>query len=196
MDEWWAETSGVLNFAHKRVKVKFGHIEALWIRQLGAPGKSIEKEKRALWRAWTREEKPSWSDSIVPHRQDFITSRRLPLQRQQDRSPKPEPENGDSRRSCQVPDWVTAIVPEPFTPDELEEELWILEDQGKVPTGTYSRMYGKGLIRTFHLNGSRKVNDYRLTREEDEEAERLEVRGMDVDEQGRLEREVWRRRGR
>lgn len=38
--------------------------------------------------------------------------------------------------------WVAELVPEPFTLDEIEEEVWTMEDDGRVPTGTWKRLHG------------------------------------------------------
>ncbi|ORX38719.1 hypothetical protein BD324DRAFT_608093 [Kockovaella imperatae] len=52
---------------------------------------------------------------------------------------------GRRRRAASrgVPSWVGEVVHECFGYDEIEAEVWRLEMDGRIPTGTWRRMYGE-----------------------------------------------------
>ena len=53
-----------------------------------------------------------------------------------------------------VPSWVGEVVNECFGYDQVEEEVWNLELEGKIPTGTWRRMYGQ---RAFNKAGKARI---------------------------------------
>jgi len=133
MDDWWAETSGVLNVARQRAKAQLSTVKRTWKEQ-SARGEYISETKR-IRDMWRKEVKPSW---------DYLP--RYPERR----SPRGEhccfhfggSADGDNCPYLAVPDWVVAIVPEPFGMDEIEEEVWGLECEGRVPVGSWRSFRG------------------------------------------------------
>lgn len=191
LEAWWAEVSGVLNMLYEQVKSTFKEVEREWAKCSELERSCSKKErKRHLGWEWARKMKLASSRDEISHLSLIRRSASCEINTEQ-RGP-----NGSLKRRLSrteqvdaVPSWVTDLVPEPFTLDELEKDRWRLEDQGRIPTATYTRIYGKDLVR-------RAQKAYKLSRGEEEVAARSGLRSIDVDERTRLERAQWRLMGR
>ena len=176
LDEWWAESSGVLNMARKVALTDMS--QALKGLRLGAEaaGSSWAKELRSLDQVFKREPER-------PRRQ---------------RTAKSTVDVPEAHSVSAVAHWAACMVLPPFHIDEFEKEIWKLEETGQIPTGTWTRMYGgaalHGCIRPSVASG--KSPHWPLSPAEEDQARQDGLRGVDKDERDRQEREGWRRKRR
>ena len=157
----------MLNAAHRRVKMRLSVKDEEWQRAIKQAGADLGLERRLLHSAWAMEKKPQWGTPQLSRRTDSMKAR-------------------DKATQSGIPGWVADIVPEPFGPDEIEEEVWRLEESGAVPSGTFTRLYGRDAK-------PRPSGEFGLlTVTEVDEAAKLGVRSVDIDEKVKRDRERWR----
>lgn len=201
LDGWWAQTSGVLNAAHARVRVVLRQVEAAWVGCIRQAGGNARKAIKLLAVVWSEEEKPVWDETGLRTR---LTVGQLRASKGESRRRREklerlvkQPDSAvASLGHMRVPGWVVDVVPEPFGADEVEEEVWELESRGRVPTGTFSRMRARGMIGAaerydYGLGGA---DDFGLSAREEMKAAEMGLRTVDLDAAQKAERADWRRK--
>ena len=163
LDDWWLTSSGILNMARQRVRESLKKAEKDWEWAVEVMGGDVVREKKGLKKYWEDEEKPGWSDPGSDQSMflggGFGLGR--PLARSKSgASVRPDGRPGGLKKQPSflgrpdhtspakgVPSWVGEVVNECFGYDEIEAEVWRLELDGKIPTGTWRRMYGERAFR-------------------------------------------------
>ena len=135
MNEWWAEMSGVLNAAKARVDVQRHDLNTVWAAHAKAEQAHGKKRLRRLWQ---HESKPSWlcRAGLEPDRICGLDLFGVGWARHG------QPGQGGEAHLIDVPSWVIDVVPEPYGMDEIEEEVWRLECEGRVPVGSLRSFRG------------------------------------------------------
>ena len=170
LDDWWLTTSGVLNVAHSRVSADLQSAEKEWEWAVEVIGGDVRREKKALMKVRDEELKPAWIDvnDDGPWPWGAASTMKSDLSKLVRRSSNTVPDDsnwgsgglsrmasksGKKRKSMielhaekeayrqDVPGWVAELVSECFGYDQVEEEVWKLELNGKISTGTWKRMY-------------------------------------------------------
>jgi hypothetical protein len=176
------------------------------MRLVEEAGGHVGKEMKRLKVMWNEEDKPVWDETGLRtklsvgqvRRASAVAARREKLEQLVKRTGYRRTDRTEGR-ATRVPGWVIEVVPEPFGADEVEEEVWMLEAQGRVPTGTFSRLRARGLV-LGHDGASERLSvehgcDFGLNTREQVVAAEMGLRTMDIDEKHKAERAAWRPKG-
>ena len=172
LDDWWLRSCGILNIARSRVKARLKGAQRDWEWAVSVMGGDVTSERKGLKRAWAEEDKPGWTTtldgvtdlggwkSMAPGLVRRQSSRKSSKRMSFEGFPRSQSAvarhrslaEGRGGRSVDltgkvrprgVPKWVGEVVNECFGYDQVEEEVWRLEGEGRIPTGTWRRMYGQ-----------------------------------------------------